>query len=359
MKIRKTISTVALLLAMSVSAQDVVQLLPEKFNDYALNYYLPNTGVEIEFVATKTICKAGPYYQYARKYLGTTDAITKDSETYKLERATIVPYGKAEAANRYQLTFKAGQTPCLYVNSENIILSANTTPYVNEQDTFPALESNITTDVDMTRALSEEILMSGSIGKMAEVAAKQIYRIRESRMDILTGEADNMPSDGESLRIIIEELDRQEASLTALFMGTQSVEYIAKRVKYTPESDIENHILLRFSEHLGFVDAENLAGAPIYLSITVTEQGEYPLDNKGNIKKVPKGAIAYNIPGKAIVTLRYNNERLAEREIGVAQFGVNFGLEPSLLTHRKEPSFVVFEPSTGAILQIGTVQQQQ
>jgi hypothetical protein len=356
---KKTIAALALLLATPLVAQDVVQLLPEKFNDYALNYYLPRTGVEIEFVASKTTLKAGPYYQYARKYLGTDEAITHDSESYQLHRATIIPFGVADTQNRYQLTFKAGQTPYIYVNTENVILSANTTPDDIAKEQFPAIEKDQLNTIDMTKALSEEILMSGSVGKMAEVAAKQIYRIRESRMDILTGEADNMPGDGESLRIIIEELDRQEAALTALFMGTKSVEYISKRINYIPESDVQKHILLRFSQHLGFLDENNLAGAPIYLSLLITEQGEYPIDNKGNIKKVPKGAIAYNIPGKAILSLHYNHKTIAERQLNVAQFGVNFGLDPALLTHKKEPSFVVFEPSTGSILQIGSIKPEQ
>ena len=62
-------------------AQDMVKLVPDKVNEYALNYYLPYTVADIEFVATKTVCKAGPYYKYAKKYLGVTDIVTEDSET--------------------------------------------------------------------------------------------------------------------------------------------------------------------------------------------------------------------------------------------------------------------------------------
>ena len=49
--------------------------------------------------------------------------------------------------------------------------------------------------------------MAGSTAKQAEVAAKQIYRIRESRLNILTGEADNLPPDGEAMKLVIQQLE--------------------------------------------------------------------------------------------------------------------------------------------------------
>lgn len=344
-------------LALLAGAQDVVQLQPEKFNDYALNYYLPKTTTEIEFVASKTTRKAGEYYQYARKYLGITDVITENTETWKLEGATIIVRSEANTETRYQLTFKAGQTPYIYVSPEQTILSANTTPETIVSDTFPAVSPNQICNIDYSKALSGDILMSGSVTRMAEMAAKQIYRIRESRMDILTGEADNMPADGESLRIIIAQLDQQEQALSSMFTGTTSVEYTTKRMKFTPTDNIANQVILRFSEHLGFVDASNLCGTPIYLSVAITERGEYPLDNKGVIKKVPKGALAYNIPGKASMTLQFEGKTLAQKELSVAQLGVVFGLDPSLLTHKKQPTFVIFDPQTGGIMQMGVISE--
>lgn len=342
-------------LALSAQAQDAVQLMPEKFNDYALNYYLPKTIVEIEFVATQTTYKAGPYYQYAQKYLGTTNVITQDDVKWSLYRTTMIPRGIADTEYRYQLTFKPGQTPYIFVNKEGCILSVNTTPDTLCDSTFPPIEKDIINEIDTRKALSEEMLMSGSVAKMAELAAKQIYRIRESRLNLLTGEADNMPSDGESLKIIIDQLDQQESALTALFLGTSSVKYVSKRIKYMPQENVENGVILRFSDVYGFVDADNLSGDPIYLSVQIVEKGEYPLDNKGEIKKVPKGALAYNIPGKATMTLQYENRKICEDCIPVAQLGVVFGLSPTLLTTKKEPTYVVFNPGTGSISEMGVI----
>ncbi len=355
----KVITILTLLATMFSQAQDVVKLLPEKFNDYALNYYLPKTIIEIEFIATKTSYKKGPLYQYAPKYLGSHDAITRDEETWTLDHATIIPRGVANTENRYQMTFKAGQTPYIYISTENTILSANTLPVAQKSDTVSHVEQTHSTPIDMTKVLNEEILMSGSVAKMAELTAKQIYLIRQSRMDILTGEADNIPSDGESLRIIIEQLEQQESALMALFLGQKTTERKVKRTAYLPnDKDISNHILARFSTRQGFVDDTDLSGSPIYLTINIVERGEYPVDNKGNIKSVPKGAIAYTIPGKANVLIKYNKNELINTDMNIAQLGVVFGLDPALLTHKKEPSYVIFDPVTGAINAIGSIKNE-
>lgn len=333
-------------------AQDMVKLVPDKFNEYALNYYLPYTVADIEFVATKTVCKAGPYYKYAKKYLGVTDIVTEDSETWAIERVCMVPRGIADTANRYQLTFKSGQTPYIYVNPDGLIYSINAEPEIADLS-CPPVAPDEPDSIDVSKVFSEELLMSGSIAKMAEVAAKQIYRIRESRLDLLTGDVDKMPADGDSFKLIIAQLDAQEAALTALFLGTKSVERVVKRVEYCPEDDVESEILFRFSDFLGFVDADDLSGAPVSISVTVTEKGEYPVDNKGNIVELPKKALAYTIPGKAVIAISYDGRTYVEEELPIAQLGVVYGLDSSWFVDKKAPANAVFDATTGALLRLG------
>lgn len=333
-------------------AQDMVKLVPDKFNEYALNYYLPYTVADIEFVATKTVCKAGPYYKYAKKYLGVTDIVTEDSETWAIERVCMVPRGIADTENRYQLTFKSGQTPYIYVNPDGLIYSINAEPEIADLS-CPPVAPDEPDSIDVSKVFSEELLMSGSIAKMAEVAAKQIYRIRESRLDLLTGDVDKMPADGDSFKLIIAQLDAQEAALTALFLGTKSVERIVKRVEYCPEDDVESEILFRFSDFLGFVDADDLSGAPVSISVTVTEKGEYPVDNKGNIVELPKKALAYTIPGKAVIAISYDGRTYVEEELPIAQLGVVYGLDSSWFVDKKAPANAVFDATTGALLRLG------
>lgn len=352
MKRKLFISLVCCALPLLSAAQDMVKLVPDKFNEYALNYYLPYTVADIEFVATKTVCKAGPYYKYAKKYLGVTDIVTEDSETWTIESVCMVSRGIADTGNRYQLTFKSGQTPYIYVNPEGLIYSINTEPEV-VATACPPVSSDESGEIDVSRVLSEELLMSGSIAKMAEVAAKQIYRIRESRLDLLTGDVDKMPADGASFKLIIAQLDEQEAALTALFLGTKSVERVVKRIEYCPEGDVENEILFRFSDFLGFVDADDLSGAPVNIAVTVTEKGEYPVDSKGNVVELPKKALAYTLPGKAVITISYEGKTYAEEELPIAQLGVVYGLDATWFVDKKAPANAVFDATTGALLRLG------
>ena len=54
---------------------------------------------------------------------------------------------------------------------------------------------------------------------MAESAAKQIYLLREYRLDLLTGNSDEIPQE-RSFEILLNEMNKREALLTSLFMGT-------------------------------------------------------------------------------------------------------------------------------------------
>lgn len=95
--------------------------------------------------------------------------------------------------------------------------------------------------------MSEELLMAGSTAKQAEVAAKQIYRIRESRMNILTGDADNLPPDGEAMKLVIQQLEEQEKALTNLFTGIQAKEVSDYEVTIVPFDNLDKEVLFRFS----------------------------------------------------------------------------------------------------------------
>ena len=63
--------------------------------------------------------------------------------------------------------------------------------------------------IDPRSFLTEEILMSNSSAKMAELVAREIYSIRESKNALLRGEADNMPKDGAQLKLRLDNLNQR------------------------------------------------------------------------------------------------------------------------------------------------------
>lgn len=199
---------------------------------------------------------------------------------------------------------------------------------------------------------SEELLMAGSTAKQAEVAAKQIYRIRESRLNILTGEADNLPPDGEAMKLVIQQLEEQEKALTNLFTGILTKETEHYEVSIIPHDNLDKEVLFRFSKQLGIVDADDLGDTPVYMNLKATERAPI-LDAKEAEKKDKslKG-IVYNVPGKASIEILMNKKTLYKGEAQITQFGTREGLAPVMFEDKKAPVKVLFYPETGAIKQI-------
>lgn len=343
--------------AIAVSAQESTKITATKFNDFGLTYSLPRTNIDVEVTATKVTAKAGPYYQYAEKYLGAPATITEDAVYWELDGVKLKTTGVPNKNEQYFAQFKSGTAPFIYLNKEGIILAINTEPIIDATSLTEAQKSAKNSAGNNTQSvLSEELLMSGSVAKMAEVAAKQIYRIRESRVDLVTGNVDKLPPDGESFKLVMQQLDDQELALVALFMGTEQKEKINRSLSIQPEGELSNDILFRFSKHLGILPKDDLGGIPVYLNVQIVEKGEYPVDNKGRQKEAPKGGIAYNIPGKANIDIRFAGKTLASTTAQIAQFGVVYALTPEMFDNKKTPNKVVFYPETGAIREIGQVQ---
>ena len=143
--------------------------------------------------------------------------------------------------------------------------------------------------------------------------------------------------------------------MTAAFTGSAYSETVSRTFSFVPEEDGEE-ILFRFSDFKGFCAPNDYAGAPVRIKVNITAQGELPVDDKGQEKQIPKDAVRYCIPGEAQVSLSFDGKTLYNRELEFAQFGVIFGLSPSLFTDKKEPSYAIFNPVTGGLREIGSVQ---
>lgn len=350
------------ILALAMATTPAVAQKTQKFTaakgaDYGLTYSLPVTHLSITVKAAMTEKKAGPYYKYAQKYLGTTNVVTADSKTWELADVEVHPYGRADDSQRYVMEFKSGKAPFVMKTEDGVLLSINTENVV-EQDAKPTLKASkpsVLGDNTYLSSLPGDLLVSGSVAKRAEIAAQQIYKIRQSRSDYATGEAEQMP-DGNALKLIMQQLDEQEAALTALFVGTVETREEVKAFDYQPGTEnVKNEVLCRISDYDGIVDKTDLSGAPVYISTEVLERGKMPVNEKGEEKKMPKDAVAYKMPGKACFTFSYGGSKVKEVTLNVAQLGIVFGFAPELFTDKKQPAYVKFAPSTGAVVELGNV----
>lgn len=342
-----------LLFSVPVWAQTkVVKANAVKANDYGVTYSLPKTQLVVDAEVTKVICKAGPYYKYAEKYLGVKKFITEDKVYYELGKVKLLNRGIPDKDNTYIVSFKAGTVaPYVYLTEDGLLCSINAeyTPDSIPEEENKKKRRTVATDASV---FTEELLMAGSTAKQAEVAAKQIYRIRESRMNILTGDADNLPPDGQAMQLVIEELEAQEEALTNLFTGVVTRETEHYEVTVIPNDDLEKEVIFRFSEHLGIVDADDLGGEPVYMNLTATERAPQLDPKEAEKKEKSLKGIVYNVPGKARVELFTARKTLFKGEVQITEFGTREALAPVMFEDKKAPVKVYFYPETGAIKQI-------
>lgn len=343
-----------LLLSLPAAAQTkVVKANAVKANDYGVAYSLPKTELVVDAEVTKVACKAGPYYQYAEKYLGIKEVIAEDEVYYELGKVKLVNRGVPDKDNMYKVSFKPETVaPYAYLTEDGLLCSINAeyAPDSTDGDDRPAKKAKKTVAVESV--LSEELLMAGSTAKQAELAAKQIYHIRESRMNILTGEADNLPPDGQAMQLVIEELEAQEQALTDLFVGVMTRTTEHYEVAVDPADDLEKEVIFRFSRHLGVVDADDLGGQPVYMNLKAIERAPQLDPKEAEKKEKSLKGIVYNVPGKAGIEIFTGRKSLYKGEAQITQFGTREALAPVMFEDKKAPVKVYFYPETGALKQI-------
>lgn len=343
-----------------VSAQQTKILTAEKHNEYGLIYTLPITAFDVEVTAVKETRKAGPYYQYAKKYMGTDKVVKEDAQVWTIKSVRVRPYGIPNHDSRYLMQLKAGSTSFIGVDADGMLLSINTNPEAPEipEAPEPVEEGEKIGDNEYLQYVDEDFIASQSSAKQAQMLAENLMEIRESKIALTRGTAETMPTDGRQLELMLNSLAHQEATLSAAFVGNVTKETVTRNYTFVPKED-GRITLFRMSEFAGFVDPDDYTGEPVYVDVRVTNRGELPTDSKGETKKLPKDAVAYCVPGAAEITVSFNGTKLWSQEKEIAQFGVVFGLDPGMFSDKKAPSYAVFDPTTGAVKEIGSVKDSE
>lgn len=348
--------------AFTGAAQSTQKLTAGKSNEYGLTYTLPATTLTLTLAAERTVKTPGEFRLYAEKYLHLTPILER-SERWALTGAELTPGAAADGDERYLVQFKAGSGVEMLLTADGFPLSVNrndyqpSAPAASKLTDIPAAPTILESEA-ARQAVTEEMLKSRSTAKRAELAAARIYEIRQTRADILSGQADNMPADGAAMQIVLDNLSRQEEALTAMFTGTESRSTEVAEFTITPPGVDAPHrfVAARLSVLKGIVDADDLSGAPVYVEFSNIEKAELPVNEKGVTKTFPKNGFAYRIPGQATVTVSYDGKTLARIEgLDVTQYGPVFGLDPALFSDKKAPSYLLLNPLTGGIVELGEV----
>lgn len=233
-------------------------------------YFLPQTRLHITIEMERTTLTPGEYAPYASHCLRISDAPLQREEHWKLLSVKVTPYGVPDPTRAYSIRFKQKTlAPLVTLTSDGRLLSVNAEAEQPAALSQPSAVTMAGETVNPADYKTPEILAATSIRKAAELAAAEIYDIRENRALLNKGQADYMPKDGEQLKQMLDGLKEQENGLLQLFRGTQSVTHIIATMEVNP-GDFSGQplILFRFSEDWGLSNADDLSGQAYTLSLT-------------------------------------------------------------------------------------------
>ena len=353
---RITYWMIALLLcSMPICRMQALNLTEE---EPVLVYYMPLTQLQLTAEYDEIVTEVGPFYQYSERYLGTKDVITKAEKQFVLKGMKFMPLVSADTTRTFVLSDKNIKLQLLRLSPFGTLLGYNLPQLPDGPKPFDAhmphpccqqSETFVGTEATRLMPLLEEQLMASSTAKMAEGAAKLIYRIREMRLNLLAGEVDKVPADGDAMRQVLQEMDRREQELTALFVGRRKVIRHTYQLCYTPKSAANQKdecILFRFSKYFGIVATDDLSGEPVSLKLTKNVHQSAPAEKPAQKAGT---SIYYNLPGSGELTVTYGERELINHPIDVAQWGVSVPLNALLMATTPR---ITFCPLTGAIVSI-------
>lgn len=348
---KKLLLAFSLFATINAVAQSDVTTYSPGLNDEGVTYFLPSTLIEVVIDTEKEVFTPGEFAPYAERYLHMQGVPTTPSTTWSIKAMNVHTVGTRDPQKGFTVKLSDRSLASLIeLSPEGTLLSINS-PEEAELQTEETPTTKEGAANDPREYLNEEMILTTSTAKKAELVAKEIYNIRESRNNILRGQADNAPSDGEALKIILANLSKQEQAMLEMFRGTTKRETKQMVIRLIPgNEDVNRQVLFRFSKKLGVVSADDLGGAPIYYSLKNLTKLP-PVDEKQAKKaKRPQG-IVYNVPGKALLTIENNQESLYEEELPIAQYGHTDVLSTSLFK-KEVKTRITFDPSTGAIRKI-------
>lgn len=335
---------IILMLPLALLAQTITE------SRSALVYSLPKTELMVHASVEKITETPGAFFQYSERFLAENHVIVRKRVYYRLKTLTVLTRTVPHKERTFSIIpAKKSLTAFISVNDQGILCGINVPPVNANKDVEFIGDNQRKNDNKPLKLipLNEEYMFAGSTAKMAEGAAKQIYRIRENRMDLLAGDVEHVPSDGTSMKTMIEQMERQEKQLTELFTGTIAVEELSQNIIYSPVGATKDQVLFRFSSFDGIVDADDLSGEPYYISV---DYDSLKIENNDQRKKKkPKEEVFSVLPVNANVQIDDGKRTFFNQDLVFPQLGALVSIP--LETMGKNGKAYV-SPETGRLLSV-------
>lgn len=258
-------------------------------------YSLPLSSLSIKVKVAHLSFKSGPFAQYAQKYLGIENAEQADKEYFRITNIGSEVFEEADSQNLYVVEAAPGtdmsfmeltkqglivpsafvtQAPTQSIPSKVMI----TAPAFTDLGADPSIykeKATFFSDVKMDTSfvkvpVQKSMLVEKSAEAKASDAANFIYNLRKRRIDLISGDIDNVFNNGDALKAALAEITRLEKEYLSLFIGKTYVDSSTYSFDYTPNrgSDKSSSILFRFSEDKGIVAENDLSGRPVMVEVT-------------------------------------------------------------------------------------------
>lgn len=302
---------VASSLAVGLSAQQVVKKRIGSYveNDNVVVAEATTTlAVDITVEAERII--AGPYAKHAQRLLG-CQAPLVNKTLYRIVKSNM---GVVEEPT--------------YLASESV------------EPVYYGCLCDEPHDVGFPKVLPDRLSSSNlSLEEAAERAAEQIFALRTARIELITAELGDGVY-GAGLESALREIDAMEQEYLELFMGKRVVtttthryfvpvkpaEYeevepapVAEGAKAAAQPAVEpkmlpaSYIVARYGDNVGLVEADDLKGDILLITINPAEMS-YPDSNA-------KGKVQYRYANNAEVSLSLGHEIIAKRVLPIYEFG--------------------------------------
>ena len=313
-------------------------------------YALPQTVLKVELTVREERSVAGPYWEYAERYLGLKEVVKKNSSLWSIWDVAVDVHSEMDPRHFYSLNVIEGsfdgsslnpylQQGTVLLGTETIhesvkgngLLSTHNANYIryedlgvnnNFEERTETMYKTVVTDTAFVQVpIQRTVVEQKSSSTKAKEAADFLLELRTRRFEMLTGEYEVFP-DGEAMGASLNKLDQMEASYLSLFTG-KTITKIMKRTWFiVPETgvNLSTYSLDKFSELLGFVPGEMMEGKTLEVVIEplgLTQRaGDY-----FSIASVPGNALVYRIPDVAELKIMLGEEALATHRISIYQSG--------------------------------------
>ena len=180
-------------------------------------------------------------------------------------------------------------------------------------------------------SVQQNMVVEKSLEKRAAETADMILKLRQQRLQIVTGDTDATYS-GEAMGAAIAELTRLEQEYLMLFIGYSDTQTQQVRFEVLPEAGKENQIYVAFrlSDTAGLVPADNLAGRPVLMEI-VPQPFAQTAVSEDEVKNKKEVLAYYRIPAICNVKIMEGTNVLMQSRMPVYQLGQESSLPVNVI----------------------------